>query len=95
MFIVLLSFAENKHLASEFMAGHKRWIQQGMDDNVFLLVGSKQPIPGGCIIAHGLSADELEIRIAKDPFVEQKIVSAEIIQVTPNQLDERLAFLKS
>lgn len=94
MFIVLLSFAKNKHLASEFMAGHKNWIQQGLNDRVFLVVGSKQPIPGGCIIAHGLSVDELESRVAKDPFVEQEIVSAEIIQVTTNQLDERLAFLQ-
>ncbi len=94
MFIVLLSFAKNKHLASEFMAGHKNWIQQGLDDKVFLVVGSKQPVPGGCIIAHGLSANELDARVAKDPFVEQEIVSAEIIQVTPNQLDDRLAFLQ-
>lgn len=94
MFIVLLSFAKNKHLASEFMAGHKSWIQQGLNDKVFLVVGSKQPIPGGCIIAHGLSGDELEVRVAQDPFVDQEIVSAEIIQVMPNQLDERLVFLQ-
>lgn len=93
MFILLLSFAENKHMASEFMQEHKSWIRQGLDEGVFLVVGSKQPIPGGCIVAHGESLDDLQMRVAKDPFVEHGVVTAEIIQVQPNQLDERLAFL--
>lgn len=94
MFIVLLSFGANKHLANEFIESHKAWIKQGLSDKVFLLVGSKQPIAGGCILAAGESLEALQERVACDPFVAQGIVTAEIIHVTPHQLDERLAFIK-
>jgi len=59
MFVVLLKFAENKSRAGEFMAGHNQWIQQGFEDNVFLLVGSLQPNLGGSVIANNISLAEL------------------------------------
>ena len=39
MFVILLRFAENKHLASEHMTGHNDWVRKGVDDAVFLLTG--------------------------------------------------------
>ena len=50
MFIVLLKFSDNKGRAGQFMEGHKKWIQRGLDDGVFLLVSSLQPNLGGGII---------------------------------------------
>ncbi len=43
MFVVLLKFSDNKSNASQFMEGHKEWIQHGFDDGVFLLAGSLHP----------------------------------------------------
>ena len=43
MFIALLKFSGNKSRAGQFMEGHKEWIQRGLDDGVFLLVGSLHP----------------------------------------------------
>lgn len=94
MFIVLLKFSANKSRASQFMDAHKAWIGRGMDDGVFLLVGSLQPNLGGGIIAHGTSLAELERRVNDDPFVAQDVVSAEILEITPAQADERLKFLQ-
>lgn len=93
MFIVLLKFAENKSQAGEFMQGHKDWIARGLQEDVFLLVGSLQPNAGGGILAHGVSRAELESRVQEDPFVAEKVVTAEILEITPAKLDERLAFL--
>lgn len=98
MFIVLLKFSGNKQQAAEFMQGHKSWIKNGMDDGVFILVGSLKPIlssdiGGGSILAHNCSLEELQQRINQDPFVVEDIVSAEIVEVSPNQADERLSFL--
>jgi len=36
---------------------------------------------------------ELENRVNDDPFVAQNIVSAEILEVSPAKVDQRLAFL--
>ena len=51
MFIVFLRFAAQKARAGEFMEDHKRWIQQGLSDGAFVLVGTLQPQAGGAILA--------------------------------------------
>ena len=93
MFIVLLKFSGNKGQASQFMEGHKEWIKHGFDDGVFLLVGSLQPNMGGGILAHNTTLPNLQNRVNDDPFVAEKVVSAEILEITPSKTDERLQFL--
>jgi uncharacterized protein YciI len=93
MFVVLLRFSENKAAAPHHMAGHNTWIKQGLDDDVFLLVGSIQPGLGGAILAHNTTAEELELRVKADPFVAENVAAPEIIEIAPGSADERLSFL--
>lgn len=93
MFIVLLKFSNNKSQASEFMAAHNEWIQRGLDDEIFIMVGSLQPGLGGAILAHTSDLEDLQKRVSNDPFVKQDIVSAEILEITPKLTDKRLNFL--
>ena len=94
MFIVLLKFADNQAQAGQFMDGHKEWIRRGFQDGVFLVAGSLQPNLGGGIVAHNTSRSELHARVNEDPFVLKKVVSAEILEITPGKTDERLQFLQ-
>jgi len=75
------------------MEDHKQWISQGFDDGVFLVVGSLQPNLGGGILAHNTTYEELTRRVNADPFVAEKVVKAEIIEITPARTDVRLEFL--
>lgn len=93
MFVVLLKFAQNKDKAPEFMSAHNSWLKQGFDDGIFLMAGSLQPGLGGSVIAHNISSDDLQHRVNSDPFVEEGVVSAEILEISPKKTDERLAFL--
>ena len=93
MFVVLLKFSKEKGQAGQFMQAHKEWIRRGFDDGVFLLVGSLQPNLGGGILAHNTSLPDLQDRVNDDPFVTENVVSAEILEITPAQTDERLKFL--
>ncbi|WP_201778324.1 YciI family protein [Thalassomonas viridans] len=77
------------------MQGHKSWIKQGLDDGVFLLVGSLQPNKGGAVLAHNIELADLENRVKNDPFVAENVVTAEIMEISPHQGDERLNFLLS
>ncbi|OJF14257.1 YciI family protein [Couchioplanes caeruleus] len=93
MFIVLLRFAENKAAAGEHMPAHQQWINQGLKDQVFLLVGGIQPGPGGAVLAHNMSRSQLQQRLDADPFVIHRVVDAEILEITPSMADPRLDFL--
>jgi uncharacterized protein YciI len=93
MFLVLLKHSENKSRAMELMGAHKAWIQRGLDDGVFLLIGGLQPQGGGMVLAQGLSREALEARVQEDPFVEQDVVKPEYIEFAPTFAEERLSFL--
>lgn len=93
MFIVLLKLSDNKGKAGQLMEGHKEWIKRGFDDGVFLLVGSLQPNLGGGIVAHNTSLSALQSRVNTDPFVAEKVVKAEILEIIPSKADARLNFL--
>ncbi|NKJ08936.1 hypothetical protein [Rhizobium sp. SG741] len=94
MFIVFLRFSDNKTQASQFIEGHNVWIKRGFDSGAFLLAGSLQPNAGGTLLAHNIDRESLEALVQEDPFVAERVVSAEIHEVTPGRVDERLIFLK-
>ena len=93
MFVILLKFSENKSRAGEFMAAHNQWLKQGFDDGVFFLAGSLQPGLGGSILAYQASESEIWERVNSDPFVQENIVTAEILEIEPKKVEERLSFL--
>lgn len=93
MFITFLKFAENRTAASEYMAAHNDWIAQGFTDGVFLCVGALEPAGGGAILAHGESRATHDARIQADPFVQQRIVSAETHQIDAKRTIPALSFL--
>ena len=93
MFIVLLKFSGNPSQASQHMEAHNIWLKLGFDDGVFLLSGGLHSRAGGAVFAHNISLQDLQSRVNQDPFVVNKIVNVEIIQITPGLADNRLAFL--
>jgi len=93
MFIVLLRFSDNKAKAGQFMEGHKQWIGRGFDDGVFVMTGSLQPNRGGMVLVTGASRAQLEARVNADPFVAERVVEADILEVAPSRADPRLGFL--
>lgn len=95
MFIVLLKFSHNRERATEFMAGHKAWLMRGFDDGVFVLAGSLQPDAGGGILAYHTSLPDLQQRVNDDPFVAEAVVTADILEISPSRVDQRLAFLQN
>jgi uncharacterized protein YciI len=94
MFITLLTFTDDRSRAGELATGHQEWIRRGFADGVFLMVGSLQAGQGGAIVAHDTTLDDLHRRVAEDPFVAAGVVTANILEVSPAQTDDRLAFLR-
>lgn len=93
MFLILLRFSSNKSEAPRLLEAHKRWIDRGFADGVFLLVGNLEPRSGGAIVAHQTSLEALQQRVDEDPFVAEEVVRAEIVAISPSRADARLAFL--
>ena len=93
MFVLLLRFSENKSKAAQFMAEHKAWIEKGIGDGVFLLVGNLEPQQGGAVVGYGVDRVAFEQRVNEDPFVREKVVDAEVIEIKPGKVDPRFDFV--
>lgn len=93
MFMVFLRFTQRRDRAASLAAGHKQWVQQGLADGVFLLTGSLPGGQGGVVLAHQERREALEARVRRDPFVAEGVVTAEILELTPSAVDERLGFV--
>lgn len=93
MFVVFLEFTQRRGQAGVLMPAHNDWVRRGLEEGVFLLVGSLGDGTGGVILAHGLDEVGLRERVASDPFVTEGVVIARIVAIVPNRADPRLAFL--
>ena len=93
MFVVFLEFAQRRGQAGALMQAHNDWVRRGLNEGVFLLVGSLSDGTGGAILVHGVDEAALRERVASDPFVAEGVVTARIVAIAPNRADPRLAFL--
>lgn len=93
MHIIFLKFGPNRAQASQWMAEHGRWIQQGIDDGVFLLAGSLDNGQGGALLAAGADTEAIMARVQEDPFVVHGVVVAELHTVAPSRLAPGMAAL--
>ena len=93
LFIVFLRFGPNRAQASQWMAGHRQWIQDGISDGSFLMAGSLDQAQGGVVIAAGEDGEALRVRVAQDPFVVHGVVCAEIHAVAPSLMAPGLGAL--
>lgn len=93
MYIIFLKFGRNRAQAGQWMAEHVQWIQQGIDDGVFLLAGSLDNAQGGAILATGVGKDALLDRVRQDPFVVHGVVVADVQVVAPSRMAPGMAEL--
>ena len=94
MHLIFLEFSENKSAAAQYMSVHDAWIEKGLADGVFQLVGSVLPAAGGVILAAEKSRDALESRLDADPFVRHDVVRARIVEIRVNKTSAPLNHLK-
>ena len=75
------------------MKAHNDWIAEHVNSGNFLMVGTLEPKQGGCILANTENRETIETVIAQDPFITENIVTAEILEISPSRVNERLNFL--
>lgn len=93
MHIIFLRFGPKRTEAGLWMAEHVQWIQQGIDEGVFLVAGSLDNAQGGVVVAANMESAQVQRRVAQDPFVIHGVVTAEVHAVAPSLLVRGMAAL--
>ncbi|HEX5683981.1 MAG TPA: hypothetical protein VFY73_08090 [Ideonella sp.] len=95
MHIIFLKFGPHRPQAGQRMDAHAQWIQQGIDDGVFLMAGSLDNAQGGAVLAMNMDSAQVKHRVELDPFVVHGIVTPEIYAVSPSRMAQGMAAVLS
>jgi uncharacterized protein YciI len=94
MFIVLLTYTKPLDEVDRHLAAHRAWVKKGFEEGVFVLSGGQHPRTGGALLALGGDRATIQTRVDHDPFLEAGVATAQLIEVIPSTLDDRLDWLK-
>jgi uncharacterized protein YciI len=90
MFVVTLTYVADLSEIDAAMPRHMAYLRRQYEDGVFVVSGRQVPRAGGVIVATGVTREELERRVALDPFVSDGLAEASIVEFNASQTAPRL-----
>lgn len=93
LFVVILTYRVPLDRIDEALPEHAAWLDRQYADGVFLLSGRRVPRTGGLILAVATSPEDLERRLADDPFNRLGYATYEVVQVDPTRVSPGLELL--
>jgi uncharacterized protein YciI len=90
MFVVTLTYVADLSVIDEAVPDHVAWLKEQYADGVFLASGMRVPRIGGVILAAGLSREDLDRRLATDPFRQRGLAEYAVTEFAPSLVAEGL-----
>ena len=85
MFVVILTYLADLAQIDDALQDHIAWLDQQYADGVFIASGRRVPRVGGVILARNLSGDDLERRLASDPFRQRGLAEYAVTEFVPSR----------
>ncbi|MEO7046426.1 MAG: YciI family protein [Ferruginibacter sp.] len=85
MFVILVTYKKPLEIVDKYLADHAHFLDQGYQNNYFIVSGRKNPRTGGVIFSQLNDQSKLEDIIMKDPFHIHEIADYEIIEFIPGK----------
>lgn len=81
MHIVTLTYTADLAEIDAALTDHRGWLAQNYADGAFLASGPKEPRTGGVILTADITRDELDRRLANDPFRQRALADYTVTTV--------------
>ncbi len=78
MFLLLGRYLKPVDEVEEHLDAHRAWVRDHVKAGVFIAAGREIPLQGGLIVATGVTPDEVDAIIAKDPYFIQKVAEYDV-----------------
>lgn len=85
LFIVDLTYQVPLDAVEPHMDGHRRFLERGYADGLFLASGRKVPRTGGVILARAESRNALLAFLADDPFQRHGVAAVTVTEMAPGR----------
>lgn len=93
LFVVTLTYRVALEQIDAALPEHVAWLDRQYADGVFVLSGRRVPRTGGVILATNTTAEDLERRLADDPFRRRAYADYAVVAVEPTRAAGPLANL--
>ena len=90
MFVVTLTYLGDLSEVDAALPEHVAWLDQQYADGVFIASGRQVPRVGGLILVVGTNREELERRLALDPFGRLGLAEHAVIKFVPSRVADGL-----
>jgi uncharacterized protein YciI len=94
VFVVTLTYLADLDLVDESLPDHVAWLDRQFEDGVFIASGRQVPRRGGVILAGGLHREELDRRLALDPFAQRGLAAYAVTEFVPTKVATGLDALR-
>ena len=81
LFVVTLTYQVELDVIDHALPDHAAWLDRQYADGVFVLSGRRVPRTGGLILATNTDPDDLQARLAQDPFAQRGYARYDVIAV--------------
>ncbi|MCX6410324.1 MAG: YciI family protein [Actinobacteria bacterium] len=78
MFLLLGRYLKPADEVEAHLDAHRTWVRDHVEAGVFIAAGREIPLQGGLIVATGVTRDEVDAIIAKDPYLIQKVAEYDV-----------------
>lgn len=83
MFLIQLTYRQPLEVVDQYLAAHRAFLQEGYQNDYFIVSGPKHPRTGGVIISQLTDREQLEQILAQDPFQLNQVAQYVIIEFEP------------
>lgn len=78
MFLLLGRYLKPADEVEARLDAHRAWVRDHVVAGVFIAAGREIPLQGGLIVATGVTRDEVDAIIAKDPYFIEKVAEYDV-----------------
>ncbi len=93
MFVVTLTYLVDLPEVDAALPEHVAWLDQQYADGVFIASGRQAPRVGGLILVAGTDREDLERRLALDPFGRLGLAEHTVVEFVPSRVASGLGQL--
>lgn len=91
MFLIQLTYTQPLEVIDAHLAAHRAFLEEGYQQDYFVVSGPKQPRTGGVIISQLTDRAQLEQILARDPFHLNQVAQYDIIEFEPVKYHKNFA----
>ncbi|MEJ2577955.1 MAG: YciI family protein [Kineosporiaceae bacterium] len=90
MFVIVVKYLVELAEIDAAIADHGAWLAEQYADGVFLASGRQVPRTGGVILAAGLTREDLDRRLAGDPFGQRGLAEYQVTEFVASRTSGEL-----